>query len=147
MRHLTLATALMLLAAPLQAEGVSLRSTDMSFDDVAFGVENAILGEGLVIDHVNEVGEMLARTREDVGSDVVIYEKAKTYSLCSATTSRAVMEADATLLAFCPYGIFIMVRADTPEVTEIGRIDYPDGPMDEVEALLDRIIEAALDGF
>lgn len=38
-----------------------------SFDDVAFAVEQAIINEGLVIDLRSHVGEMLSRTKEDVG--------------------------------------------------------------------------------
>ena len=37
----------------------------------------------------------------------------------------------------CPYGIFV---ADMGGEVMIGNRDYPDGPMQEVEALLDAII-------
>ena len=39
---------------------------DGSFEDATFAVENAIISEGLVIDHVSHVGEMLARTGKTV---------------------------------------------------------------------------------
>ena len=39
-------------AAQDQLNGMVYYTTDQSFDDVTFGLENAIIDEGLVIDHV-----------------------------------------------------------------------------------------------
>ncbi|MEC8042132.1 MAG: DUF302 domain-containing protein, partial [Pseudomonadota bacterium] len=63
-------------------------TTNQDIDDVIFGLENAILDEGLVIDGTSHVGDMLERTRADVGSDVILFEKAEVYSFCSAKLSR-----------------------------------------------------------
>ena len=41
----------------------------------------------------------------------------------------------------CPYGIFV---AEREGAVLIGHRDYPDGPMQEVEALLDDIILEAM---
>ena len=46
---------------------------DGTFDDAAFAVESAIVGQGLVIDYVSHTGEMLARTAEDVGSTTELF--------------------------------------------------------------------------
>mgnify|MGYP006302514379 CR=1 FL=1 len=144
MRRILSAAALVLLAAPVAADGdIVTYETDLAFGDVAFGLENAILDEGLVIDHVSHVGEMLARTRADVGSDVELFEQADAYGFCSATVSREVMEADPMNIAYCPYHVFIMQKAGEETVT-IGYRGYPDGPMDAVEAMLDRIARAAI---
>ena len=116
---------------------------DGSFEDAAFAVETAIVGEGLVIDAVSHVGEMLNRTGSDVGSETMLFKEADNFVFCSAVISREVMEADPMNLAHCPYGIFV---AETDEGVMIGRRDYPDGPMDKVEALLDGIIDEAVDG-
>lgn len=116
---------------------------DGSFDDAAFAVETAIVGQGLVIDYVSHVGEMLARTGEDVGSDVMLFKEADIYIFCSAVVSREVMEADPMNIAHCPYGIFV---AETDDGVMIGRRDYPEGPMEKVEELLDGIIAEAADG-
>ena len=136
--------AIFLTATPLLAQDMVTYDTDQSFSDVVFGLESAILDEGLVIDSVSHVGEMLERTREDVGSDVVLYESADVFSFCSATVSRAVMEADPMNIVFCPYDIFVMVRADSPEVTTIGFRGFPEGAMQDVQALLDKIARAAI---
>ena len=72
------------------------------FDDVAFAVEQAITNEGLVIDSISHVGEMLARTKGDVGGAKDLYLAADTYSFCSAIVSRQAMEADIANIQFCP---------------------------------------------
>lgn len=118
--------------------------TDQSFDDVIFGLENAILDEGLLIEGANHIGEMLERTGPDVGSTVKIFDRAEVRSFCSARLSRKVMEADAMNIVYCPYDIFVMVTPDNPNETVIGFRSYPDGPMKKVEALLDKIARSAI---
>jgi uncharacterized protein (DUF302 family) len=132
--------ALTLAGASASAEGITVYPVDGSFDDASFGLESAIVGRGLVIDHVSHVGEMLARTAEDVGSDVKLFEAADVYQFCSAVVSRSVMEADPMNIAFCPYGIFVAERDG--EVT-IGYRNFPEGAMQQVQALLDEIAREA----
>lgn len=119
-------------------------TTDQSFEDVAFGIENAILDAGLVVDHVSHVGEMLERTRADVGSDKVLFKQADVYSFCSAKVSRSVMEADPMNIVYCPYDIFVAELADKPGEIHVGYRQFPEGPMQEVQAMLDDIVKAAL---
>jgi len=146
MRALSLGLAATCLAATqaFAADGIISYTTDQSFDDVVFGLENAILDEGLVIDHVSHTGDMLERTKGDVGSDITLFKQADIYSFCSAKISREVMEADPMNVVFCPYDIFVTVMPDTPDETMIGFRTYPDGAMKKVEALLDRIAKAAI---
>ena len=110
---------------------------DGSFEDASFAIKNAIIDRGLVIDYTSHVGDMLNRTGADVGSDVAIFDNAQIFLFCSAAVSRRVMEADPMNIMHCPYGIFV---ADMGGEVMIGHRDYPDGPMQEVEALLDAII-------
>ncbi|WP_425074242.1 DUF302 domain-containing protein [Sagittula sp. S175] len=142
-------TALALVAATMaQADDtrtdIITYDTDQSFDDVIFGLENAILDAGLVVDHISHTGDMLARTKEDVGGTVDLFVHADVYSFCSAAVSREVMEADPMNVVFCPYDIFVMVRPDTPDTTTIGFRTYPEGAMKKVEAMLDGIARSAL---
>ncbi|MFD2741548.1 DUF302 domain-containing protein [Sulfitobacter aestuarii] len=137
------AVALLLMSPNAHADEMITYTTDQSFADVVFGVENAIIDEGLVPESVSHVGEMLERTRADVGSEVVIFEAAEVFSFCSAALSRKVMEAEPLNIGFCPYDIFVMQLPESPEVT-IGYRPYPDGPMQEVQALLDRIARTAI---
>ena len=143
MRHLA-TIALALCPAVATAQEVVTTPYDGSFGDATFAVENAIIGKGLVVDHVSHVGDMLNRTAGDVGSDVEIFEAADVFLFCSAVTSREVMEADPMNIAYCPYGVFV---ADRDGEVLIGYRSYPDGPMDAVEALLAEIVDEAVSGF
>ncbi|QIE47203.1 DUF302 domain-containing protein [Pseudohalocynthiibacter aestuariivivens] len=143
MKSLLLAATLALRALPASADDQAVTYPySGSFDDAAFVVESAIIGRGLVIDYVSHTGEMLARTAADVGSDTVLFKEADVFLFCSAQLSRKVMEADPMNIAHCPYGIFVAEREG--EVM-IGYRTYPDGPMKEVQALLDEIVQDALD--
>ena len=133
----------LMLASAAQADEMVTYTTDQSFGDVTFGVENAILNQGLIPENVSHVGEMLDRTRADVGSDVVLFEAAEVVSFCSAALSRKVMEADVMNIGFCPYDIFVMQLPESDEVT-VGYRAFPEGAMQEVQTLLDTIVKEAI---
>ncbi len=127
-------------AASASAGEVVTYGFDGSYEDAAFAVESSIVGKGLVIDFVSHVGDMLARTGADVGSDVKLFDKAQVFLFCSAVVSRQVMEADPANIVYCPYSIYV---ADRDGVVTIGHHDYPDGPMDAVDTLLKEIVADA----
>lgn len=141
MKLLWAACASMGIATAAAADGVTLYPFDGSFDDAAFGVESAIVGRGLVVDHVSHVGEMLARTAADVGSEVALFDEADVYLFCSAVTSRSVMESDPMNIAHCPYGVFVMQRDGA---VSVGFRNMPEGAMQEVQTLLDGIAREAV---
>lgn len=134
------ALAFVLVASSALAQQATVYDYDGSFDDATFGVESAIVGRGLVIDWTSHVGEMLERTRADVGSDVVIYDNADIFMFCSATLSRKMMEADPANIAYCPYGVFV---TDKDGKVQVGYRNQPEGVMQEVQALLDDIAREA----
>ncbi len=145
MRQVLCAAAIYALSTPVFAEGQAITyDYDGSFEDATFAVENAIIGKGLVVDYVSHTGEMLNRTGPDVGSDIEIFKAADVYLFCSAVVSRRVMEADPMNIVHCPYSIFV---ADIEGKVTVGYPTFPDGPMQEVQALLDEITKSALDGF
>lgn len=142
MKKMLLAGVFALAAAPLAAQDKAVTYPfEGSFEDAAFAVENAIIGRGLVIDYVSHTGAMLARTAEDVGSDIKLFGEADIFLFCSAQVSREVMEADPMNLAFCPYGIFV---ADRDGEVMIGYRTYPDGEMQKVQTLLEEIVQDAM---
>lgn len=143
MKPLILAAGLALTVSSASADGIVSYTSEDSFEDVVFGLENAILDQGLVIDATSHVGDMLERTRKDVGSDVTIFAHADVFSFCSAKLSRKVMEADPMNIRFCPYDIFVAEIPDSGE-TIIGYRAFPEGPMQEVQALLDTIARSAI---
>lgn len=145
---IALAVALALLAAmPAAADsnGVKTYEAQGSFDDATFNLEGAIVGRGFVVDHVSHVGEMLSRTAADVGATRQVYDRADVYLFCSATLSRRMMEADPDNIAHCPYSVFVYQLAGEPDRVAVGYRRMPDGPMQEVEAMLDEIAREAAD--
>jgi uncharacterized protein (DUF302 family) len=122
------------------AQEVTTYPFDGSFDDAAFAVESAIIGKGLVIDYRSHVGEMLNRTGADVGSAVRVYDSADVFLFCSAVLSRQVMEADPLNIAYCPYALFV---TDREGQVAVGYRNLPEGPMQDVQALLDDIAREA----
>ena len=133
---------LLVLASPAYAEEAITYDFDGSFDDATFAVESAIVDHGLVIDYVSHVGDMLARTGADVGSDKLLFDEAQIFVFCSALVSREVMEADPANLVHCPYGIYV---AEREGAVTIGHRDFPDGPMQRVEDMLAGIVRVALE--
>lgn len=145
----TLLVATAAFAAPAFADGHGKQMSEHAvtyafngdFEDATFAVETAIVGQGLVIDYVSHTGEMLERTKGDVGSDVTIFEAADIFLFCSAKVSREVMEADAANISFCPYSIFV---TDSDGEVRVGYRTYPEGEMQKVQALLDGIVQEAI---
>ncbi|NBT31586.1 MAG: DUF302 domain-containing protein [Rhodobacteraceae bacterium] len=129
------------LATSALAEEGTIYDFDGSFDDATFGLETAIIGRGLVVDWVSHTGEMLARTGADVGSDVVIFDNADIYQFCSASLSRKMMEIDPLNIVHCPYSIFVIDREGK---VQVGFRNMPEGPMQEVQGLLDEIAREAV---
>ena len=143
MRHFILAGAFALASGAAQAADQAVTYPfDGSFEDAAFAVESAIVGRGLVIDYVSHTGEMLNRTAADVGSTKALFDEADIFLFCSAQMSRKVMEADPMNIAHCPYGIFV---ADQAGAVIIGYRTYPPGDMQQVQALLDEIVQEAME--
>ena len=138
-----LTAATLLIATPLAAQNMMTITVPETFEDMEFAVESAILDKGLTIDFVSHTGDMLERTREDVGSDVTLFSGATLYNFCSATVSRQVMEADIANIAYCPYAVFVYSLPGKPEETVIGHLIYPGESMALANALLDEIIESA----
>ena len=141
MRHL--ATALLFISTPLAAQNMTSVTVPEMLDDMEFAVESAILDMGLTIDFTSHSGEMLERTRMDVGSDVVLFTGATIYNFCSARVSRQVIEADINNITFCPYSIFLYSTPDNPDETIIGHQTYPGESMQPANDLLDEIIANA----
>jgi len=139
MRKLLLAAALALPTAAVANDPWVVYPVDGSFEDAAFDLETTIEGRGLVIDSVSHVGDMLARTGPDVGSEIDLFEHADVFQFCSAVVSRQVMEANPMNIAYCPYGIFLMQLAGEEQVRS-GYRRFPPGDMAAVERLIGSIV-------
>lgn len=140
----TILAATFLTAGAASAEGPVTKTVEDTFDNVAFAVENAIVGKGLVIDYVSHVGDMLERTKADVGGTKTIFTNAQIYLFCSAAVSRQVMEADPMNLEHCPYSIFVAETPDAPGKVIVGHREYTAPSMAPVTELLDAIVADAV---
>ena len=139
------------------AEGVHANSqavfvTDNSYEVIRDNLEQAIIGRGLVVSSISHVGDMLARTGLDLGATRQIYAHAEVLEFCSYALSRRMMEADPANIAFCPYGIAIYERADQPGQIYLAHqrlqglgSGIVNETMKEIDALLDDIIQEAMD--
>ena len=146
MNHLiTVATILIAgLAHSAQAnDTVTYEVIDQSYDDFMFGLENAILDFGLVISEHNHLGDMLERTKADLGATETIFAYADVFGFCSAPLSRAAMLEDPMNIRFCPYNIYMQQISEGSPVV-IGYDVYPEGALQEVQALLDDITRSAI---
>ncbi|TJZ89954.1 DUF302 domain-containing protein [Paracoccus gahaiensis] len=119
-----------------------IRTVEGTFDDISFAVEQAITNEGLVIDLTSHVGDMLARTKDDVGGSKDLFTNADIFSFCSALVSREVMEADLANIQHCPYTIFVYETADEPNKITVGHRYYSGKTMMPVNEMLTKLVDS-----
>ena len=146
MKHLITAATILIAGlahSALANDTVTYEVTDQSYDDVMFGLENAILDFGLVISEHNHVGDMLERTKADLSATETIYAYADIFGFCSAPLSRAAMLEDPMNIRFCPYNIYMYQISEGFPVI-IGYDVYPEGALQDVQALLDDITRSAI---
>ena len=101
------------------SELVTVVPIEGAFSDVKERVIFAVESQGLVVDHISDVGGMLFRTGKDFGENGAIYENAEVLEFCSALYSRRMAEFSPTLLAFCPYAISVYTLYGEPYTTYV----------------------------
>jgi uncharacterized protein (DUF302 family) len=122
-------------------EGAKVVAAKGKFADVKDDLVAAIEQRGLVVNFTAHVGDMLERTGRDLGKARRIYEQAEVIEFCSAAVSRAMMEADAQNLVFCPYTIAIYTLPGKPGVVYLGHRKYPQSAsLKPVAGLLEGIV-------
>lgn len=126
-------------------EGVKGFVVEAEFEDIRFGLENAIVNRGLVIDYTSHIGEMLARTGADVGSGKSLYSNAQSMLFCSAVLSRKAMEADPANIAYCPYSVFAYESADASGKIIFGYRELPERGSDASKAALGEVNTLLMD--
>ncbi len=136
----------LLLALPAAADdGASVVQAKGNFADVKDDLVTAIEQRGLVINSTSHVGDMLERTGRDLGKTKRIYDQAEVLKFCSATVSRAMMEADPRNLVYCPYTIAIYTLPGKPGVVYLAHRKYARGAaLKPVAELLDGIVADAV---
>ncbi len=99
--------------------GYKIQTTASDFETALFGLENAIVNRGLVIDSQGHVGKMLERTSKATGGESP-YLGARYLNFCSAKLSQTAMQADPDNLAVCPYTMFVYELKSEPGKARIG---------------------------
>lgn len=149
-KSIVLLCLLTFLTPAAAGELVSVRAIEGGFADVRERVVFAVQSQGLVVDHISQVGAMLERTGKDLGATRQVYGAAEVLEFCSALLSRNMVEADPTLLAYCPYGIAIYTLPGNPATTYVAyrRVSAAatgaqQQALEPIDALLSRIVEEA----
>ncbi len=96
-----------------------------SFDEIFAELQDVIINEGLVIDFVGHVDNMLLRTSEAAASVTPSGQKspylnAKYLQFCSANLTHKAISADPHNLAICPYVFFIYETHSNPGNVTVG---------------------------
>jgi uncharacterized protein (DUF302 family) len=125
--------------------------TDGKFAEVKSNVELAITDQGLVINNIATVGDMLERTGKDLGATRQVYTQGDVLEFCSAGLSREMAEADQTNIAFCPYTIQVYAIPEQPGKVFVGyrRVpmignDASKAALEKINVLLEKIVSEAL---
>ena len=92
-KYLTILASTIFLMSPLayaqqMEQGYYITQTEGEFSDVEADMQNAIINNALVIDYVGQVGNMLERTQETVGTSSP-YANATYMQFCSAKHTHA----------------------------------------------------------
>lgn len=121
------------------------------YKEVRENVELAITEQGLVINNVSHVADMLAKTGRDLGFSRQVYLQGEVFEFCSATLSREMTEADPGLIVLCPYTVQIWETPEKPGAVFVGYRRLPrmeseaaQAAVNKVNALLDKIVNTAL---
>ncbi|MBE0613150.1 MAG: DUF302 domain-containing protein [Burkholderiales bacterium] len=135
---------LLLALSAVADDGVIVVTANGKFADVRGDLVVAIEQRGLVINTTAHVGDMLERTGRDLGNAKRIYDQAEVIEFCSATVSRAMMEADPLNLVYCPYTIAVYTLPGKPGVVYLAHRKYPStDALKPVDKLISGIIADA----
>ena len=148
-----------LITAALVATGHSqsryVKTVEAEFDDVFFDLKEAVIGSGLVIEHIGHVGKMLERTASAVtgngDKDMQTYKFAKYLQFCSATITHKATGLDPANLSICPFLLYAFETTKDPGKVSVGyrNPDFgnlsPNDPINiEVHQLLKKFVDTAI---
>ncbi|MBL8534284.1 MAG: DUF302 domain-containing protein [Betaproteobacteria bacterium] len=85
-----------------------------TFEDIRDQLVFSIEQKGLAVSNTAAVGDMLKRTRSDVGGARDLYGNAEIVQFCSASTAHGSTQVDAHLVGLCPYSVAVYTLSGTP---------------------------------
>lgn len=110
---------------PLDTRDFKFYKFNGSYEDVRVDLDYAITGQGIKVNGVSHISDMLERTGKDIGRTNKIFAHAEAIQFCSATLSRNMMEADPMNIVFCPYIIYIYSLPKEKNTVYIGYRKLP----------------------
>lgn len=122
-----------------------------SYEEVRDFIRMGIESEGLVINNVGHIADMLERTGKDLGATKKVYEYGEQFEFCSATLSRTMMEADPHAIVLCPFIISVyQMPGDKTVYLSYRKPAYTKNPklkkaLAEIEKLQVKIIKGAME--
>ncbi len=120
LRTLAMCLALGASTWPAHSQQIVTLTKQGAFDDVRMDLGNAVIATGVTIQSQGNIAAMLGRTAADLGATETVYANAEFVAFCSARYSRALMEADPSNIAFCPFTVFIYATKAKPGEVVVG---------------------------
>jgi uncharacterized protein (DUF302 family) len=136
---------------PGAAPGYAVYQSQAGFDDVLGALKLAIEEQGMFINNVMHLSEMLERTGRDLGQTEPIYQRAESVEFCSAVLSREMTREEPARLVNCPFIISVYTLPNTPGKTFVVHREIPPDQvaaspvMARVAAMLKEVAGAAAD--
>jgi uncharacterized protein (DUF302 family) len=126
-------------------------SIEGTFDDVYDEFKNAIIDQGLTIDYVGNVDQMLERTSQVNSSEnskqaTPVYLFAKYMQFCSSALTHRAVQANPQNLSMCPFLVFIYETTANPGHTVIG-YRPPTLSTDEASKVISQAVVLFLNGI
>jgi uncharacterized protein (DUF302 family) len=107
-RTLVILCALLSTSLPLLADdNYVVYESESGFEDVMDALKLAIEEQGMYINNVMHMNEMLERTGKDLGMDEPIYGEADSIEFCSAVLSRRMTAEMPARIINCPFIISV----------------------------------------
>jgi uncharacterized protein (DUF302 family) len=130
-------------------DGYAVYESESGFEDVMDALKLAIQEQGMYINNVMHMNEMLERTGKDLGMDEPIYGEAESIEFCSAVLSRRMTAEMPARIVNCPFIIAVYTLPDQTDTTYIVHRQIPasevasSGVMRDVAKMLDTIASSA----
>ncbi len=117
-RTLMILCTLLLTSLPVQAEdNYVVYTSESSFEDVMDALKLAIEEQGMYINNVMHMNEMLERTGKDLGMNEPIYGEADSIEFCSAVLSRRMTAELPARIVNCPFIIAVYTLPGESDTT------------------------------
>jgi len=130
-------------------ESIIVYRVEDAFEDVRDNVRIAIENQGLRINSVLPIANMLKRTGADLGFKKNVYIDAEALEFCSAVLSHRIVQENPANASICPFAILVYVRQDQPKQVYVSfrrplLLNTDNGLQEELAEFIQDIIEEAL---